>query len=55
MAKSNDKIYMPMGVGGLTRYSEEGKVSIKLKPMHLVGLVAGLVVIEILLKVIIPL
>lgn len=55
MVKRDSKVYMPMGAGGLIRYSEEGKVLIKLKPKHVVGMVIGLVVIEILLKVLVPL
>jgi len=50
MVKSRDKVYMPMGTGGLLRYSEEEKVLIKVKPKVVVGIVAGLVVFELLLK-----
>lgn len=56
MAKSKDsKIYMPMGVGGLMRYNDEEKVAIKLKPKHVIGMVVGLVIVEIILKTLIPL
>jgi len=50
MTKQRDKIYMPMGTGGLLRYSEEEKVLIKVKPKIVVAVVAGLVVFEIILK-----
>lgn len=49
MAKK-DKIYMPMGTGGLLRYSEEEKELLKIKPMHVIYIVVGIVVLEILLK-----
>ncbi|HLC59136.1 MAG TPA: preprotein translocase subunit Sec61beta [archaeon] len=55
MTKSKDKVYMPMGAGGLVRYTEEGKAWIKFKPMHIVYGVIGLVVFEVLLKIFIPL
>ena len=51
MAKK-DKVYMPSGSGGLVRYGEEGKVVIKLKPKHVAFVVAGVVVFEIVLKLI---
>jgi preprotein translocase subunit Sec61beta len=50
MAKK-DKVYMPMGSGGLLRYGEEGEELIKIKPMQVIIIVAVLVVVEILLKV----
>lgn len=49
MAK-RDKIYIPSGVGGLIRYPEEEKEAIKLKPKHVVWIVIGIAVFEILLK-----
>jgi preprotein translocase subunit Sec61beta len=49
MAKK-DKMYMPTGSGGLVRYQEEGDEKIKLKPKHVVYVVVGLVVAEIILK-----
>lgn len=54
MAKK-DKIYMPMGTGGLLRYSEEEKELIKIKPMHVVIFVSAITIIEILLQVAFPL
>lgn len=49
MAKK-DKIYMPLGVGGVIRYSEEEESKIKLKPEHLVYLIIGIIAIELFLK-----
>ena len=49
MAKK-DKIYMPMGTGGLLRYSEEEKELLRIKPMHVVYIVTGIVLLEIVLK-----
>lgn len=45
-----DKVYMPSGVGGLIRYSEGEKELIKLKPKHVVEIVVGIVIFEIILK-----
>jgi len=50
MAKK-DKIYMPMGAGGLVRYSEEEKQVIKIKPKQVIYIVIGIVAVEILLKI----
>lgn len=50
MAKK-DKIYMPMGAGGLMRYSEQEKELIKVKPKHVVWIVVGIVILELALKV----
>lgn len=50
MVKQKDRIYMPMGTGGLLRYSEEEKELIKIKPKHVVAIVTAIVVFEILLK-----
>lgn len=49
MAKK-DKIYMPSGMGGIIRYGEEGKVKFKIKPMHLVYIVIGVTLFELVLK-----
>jgi preprotein translocase subunit Sec61beta len=46
-----DKVYMPMGTGGLLRYGEEEKELIKIKPKQVIAAVAVIVVIEILLKI----
>jgi preprotein translocase subunit Sec61beta len=51
MVKQKDKLYMPMGTGGLLRYSEEEKELIKIKPKHVVVIVTVIVVFEILMKI----
>lgn len=51
MSKKN-KIYMPMGIGGLIKYGEEEESKIKLKPEHLVYIAIALAVFEIILKII---
>jgi preprotein translocase subunit Sec61beta len=51
MAKKSDRVYMPMGTGGLLRYGEEEKELIKIKPKQVIAAVAVIVVIEILLKI----
>lgn len=51
MAKK-DKLYMPMGTGGLIRYSEEGKELIKLKPKHVIWVVTGVIIFELILRLI---
>jgi len=48
-----DKIYMPMGMGGLFRFEEEEKHLIKLKPVHLIYITIGVIVVEVLLRMII--
>lgn len=50
MAKDSKRLYMPLGTGGLLRYSEEEKEVIKLKPKHIMWAIAGIVVFEIALK-----
>ena len=52
MARQRDRIYMPMGTGGLMRFAEEEKVVFKVKPMQVVYLIGGIVAIEIVLKII---
>ena len=47
---SKDKVYMPAGIGGLMRYSEEEKQFFRVKPKQVVWVVTGIVVIELLLK-----
>ncbi|MEM5790853.1 MAG: preprotein translocase subunit Sec61beta [Candidatus Aenigmatarchaeota archaeon] len=46
-----DKIYMPMGSGGLLRYSEEGEEYIKIKPKQLVFISIGIIIFELVLKI----
>lgn len=50
MAKQKDKVYMPMGGGGLMRYQEEEEEMIVVKPNHLVALVVGIIIFEIVIK-----
>ena len=49
MAKK--RIYLPAGSGGLIRYPEEEKAKIKLKPEHFIWLVVGVIIFEILLRI----
>ncbi len=48
MAK--EKIYLPMGSGGLLRYSEEGEELIRIKPKQLVFISVGIIVFELILN-----
>ncbi len=50
MAKK-DKYYLPAGWAGLLRFPEEEKEFIKLKPEHLVYLVTGIIILEVLLRI----
>jgi len=47
------RVILPSGYGGLIRYPEEEKSKIKLKPEHLVWIVVGIIIIEIVLRLII--
>lgn len=51
MAKQKDKVYMPMGTGGLLRYQEEEEEMIVIKPEHVVVAVIGIIILEIMVKV----
>jgi preprotein translocase subunit Sec61beta len=53
MAK-RERIYLPMGFGGLIRYSEKEREFIKLKPQHVIIGIILLVVVEIILRVFFP-
>ena len=48
------KMRAPSTIAGLVRYEEEGESLIKLKPMHVVGIVAVLIVLELILFLSIP-
>ena len=50
MAKKSDRLYMPAGTGGLIRYSESEKELIKIKPKHVVYIVVGIIILELILK-----
>lgn len=52
MARQKDRIYMPMGTGGLMRFSEEEKVLIKVKPRQVIYLIGAIVAVELVLKII---
>jgi len=54
MARREKRIYMPMGTGGLIRYAEEEEKLIRIKPKHLIYLVIGIVILEILLRIVFP-
>jgi len=47
MAKQQQQA--PQGMAGLVRYYDEDKSMIKMKPEHVVGLCAALVVVEMML------
>ena len=49
MAK--DKISMPSGTAGITRYFDDYKSKIEFKPGHVIILICVVIIIEILLKV----
>lgn len=55
MARQKDRVYMPMGTGGLMRFSEEEKVLVKVKPKQVVYLIAGIVAMELVVKIILAL
>ena len=55
MVKQKDRIYMPMGTGGLLRFAEEEKVAFKVKPTHVIILTAAIAAAEILLKIFVTL
>ena len=49
MAK-DEKIYMPSGMGGLMRYSEEEKEVLKLQPKHVIAISIIIVFLELMMK-----
>jgi len=51
MARQRDRIYMPMGTGGLMRFAEEEKIIFKVKPMQVVYLIGVIAAIEIGMKI----
>ena len=55
MVRQKDKIYMPMGTGGLLRFAEEEKVVFKVKPTDVIVLVSIITALEIILKFLVPL
>lgn len=49
MAKDSEKTYMPAGMGGLMRYGEEEEPIIKITPKHIIYVISGIVVFEIIM------
>jgi len=47
---ADDKISMPSSMAGITRYFDDYKSKIELKPEHVVALIILVIVIEILLN-----
>jgi preprotein translocase subunit Sec61beta len=47
---SNDKIQMPSSGAGLTRYFDEYKSKIELKPQHVIILIILVIIIEAILN-----
>ncbi|MBI5390402.1 preprotein translocase subunit Sec61beta [Candidatus Woesearchaeota archaeon] len=46
---ANDRISLPSGMGGLTRYFEDTKSKIEFKPGHIITLAVVIIVIELIL------
>ena len=46
-----DRVRMPMGMAGLTRYGEGGKDQIKVKPKYVVAACVVIVIFELILGV----
>ena len=49
------KLRAPTGVAGLVKYEDEGESLVKLKPIHVVGIAVGLIILEVILFLMIPL
>ncbi|MDI6825702.1 MAG: preprotein translocase subunit Sec61beta [Candidatus Aenigmarchaeota archaeon] len=49
MAKK-DRFRMPMGMAGITRYGEETKEQIKIKPKYVIAFCVAIVILELILK-----
>jgi len=48
---AEDKIKMPASFGGLTRYFEDYKSKLEIKPEHVIFLIVVVIAIEIVLRV----
>ena len=46
-----DKNYMPQSTAGLIRYFDDSKKAVKIKPEHILIVCTGLVVAEIIIKI----
>jgi preprotein translocase subunit Sec61beta len=49
------KMRTPSGMAGLVKYEDEGESLIKMKPVHVVGIAVGLIVLEVILFLMLPL
>jgi preprotein translocase subunit Sec61beta len=49
-----DRIYMPMGTGGLLRYQDEEKVVFKVKPTHVLILVVVMTFLVVAMRFLFP-
>lgn len=49
MAKK-DRLFMPQSTAGLIRYFDESQEAIRIKPIHVVGIIIAIIVLEIALK-----
>ncbi len=47
---ADDKIQMPVSTAGLTRYFDDYKSKIELKPEHVIALIVIVILVEILLN-----
>lgn len=47
---SQDKISMPSSMAGLTRYFDDYKSKIELKPEHVIALIIFVIIIEVILN-----
>ncbi len=54
MAEKEERQAAPAGMAGLVRYYESEKSLIKLKPKHVIGLCAAVILIEAMLFIFFP-
>jgi preprotein translocase subunit Sec61beta len=47
---ADNSFRMPSGSGGLVRYSDEYGSKIQIKPIHVIGLIVAVTVLEIILR-----
>jgi len=48
---ADNSMRLPSGSGGLVRYSDEYGSKYQLKPIHVIGLIVAVTVLEIILRV----
>jgi preprotein translocase subunit Sec61beta len=48
------KLRAPSGMAGLVKYEDEGESLIKMKPVHVVGIAVGLIILEVILFLAVP-